>query len=254
MYGNWRAITTTSSFCQSILILSTFHFNEFVLNQFANAHKVGTDSMLLGAVINASNNKIALDIGAGTGVLALMLAQRNSSIKITCVEIDQKSAEECKNNVKKSPWFNRIETINAEFTQYNFQQKFDLIFTNPPYYLTNNSSSESNERTKHITPEALQSWLNKIADLLTKKGDFWMIWPSETSLKIIEMAHDTGLYVSRKINIYSKKNKLSRNILCFNCEKKEVLNEQLIIRNEDNSYSDAYCTLTSDFHFKEFNR
>ena len=88
--------------------------------------------MLLGAVINTSNNKIALDIGAGTGVLALMLAQRNSSIKITCVEIDQKSAEECKNNVKISPWFNRIETINAEFTQYDFQQKFDLIFTNPP--------------------------------------------------------------------------------------------------------------------------
>ena len=141
--------------------------------------------MLLGAVINTSNNKIALDIGAGTGVLALMLAQRNSSIKITCVEIDQKSAEECKNNVKISPWFNRIETINAEFTQYDFQQKFDLIFTNPPYYLTNNSSSESNERTKHITPEALQSWLNKIADLLTKKGDFWMIWPSETSQKLL---------------------------------------------------------------------
>ena len=80
-----------------------------------------------------------------------------------------------------------------------------------------------------------------------------MIWPSETSQKIIEMAHDSGLHVAKKINVYSKINKLSRNILCFSREKKEGFNdEQFIIRNHDNSYSDAYRSLTSDFHFKEF--
>ena len=210
--------------------------------------------MLLGASINTINHKTALDIGAGTGVLALMLAQRNPTIQITCIEIDQKSAEECTNNVNNSPWFNRINTIHADFTQYDFHQKFDLILTNPPYYFTDNSSNESNERTKHITPESLLSWLNKIANLLTIKGDFWMIWPSETSQKIIEMAHDSGLHVAKKINVYSKINKLSRNILCFSREKKEEFNdEQLIIRNHDNSYSDAYRSLTSDFHYTEFN-
>ena len=81
-----------------------------------------------------------------------------------------------------------------------------------------------------------------------------MIWPSETSQKIIEMAHDSGLHVAKKIAIYSKINKLSRNILCFSREKKEGFNdEQLIIRNHDNSYSDAYRSLTSDFHYTEFN-
>ena len=81
-----------------------------------------------------------------------------------------------------------------------------------------------------------------------------MIWPSETSHKIIEMAHDSGLHVAKKIAIYSKINKLSRNILCFSREKKEEFNdEQLIIRNHDNSYSDAYRSLTSDFHYTEFN-
>ena len=209
--------------------------------------------MLLGASINTSNHKTALDIGAGTGVLALMLAQRNPTIQITCIEIDQKSAEECTNNVNNSPWFNRINTIHADFTQYDFQQKFDLIISNPPYYFTDNSSNESNERTKHITPESLLNWLNKIANLLTKKGEFWMIWPSETSQKIIEMAHDSGLHVAKKIAIYSKINKLSRNILCFSREKKEGFNdEQFIIRNHDNSYSDAYRSLTSDFHYTEF--
>ena len=209
--------------------------------------------MLLGSSINTSNHKTALDIGAGTGVLALMLAQRNPTIQITCIEIDQKSAEECTHNVNNSPWFNRIQTIHTDFTLYDFHQKFDLILTNPPYYFTDNSSNESNERTKHITPESLLSWLNKIASLLTIKGKFWMIWPSETSQKIIEMAHDSGLDVASKITVYSKKNKLSRNILCFSREKKEGFNdEQLIIRNENNSYSDDYCLLTSDFHFKEF--
>jgi len=209
--------------------------------------------MLLGASINTSNHKTALDIGAGTGVLALMLTQRNPSIHITCIEIDQKSAEECTNNVNNSPWFNRINTIHADFTQSDFHQKFDLILTNPPYYFTDNSSNESNERTKHITPDSLITWLNKITGLLTTKGEFWVIWPSETSQKIIEMAHDSGLHVAKKITVYSKKNKLSRYILSFSKDKNEGFNdEQLIIRNEDNSYSNDYCVLTSDFHFKEF--
>ena len=209
--------------------------------------------MLLGAYIDASKQSLGLDIGAGTGVLSLMLAQRNPSIQITCIEIDEKSSEECSANIMESPWSNRIHLINHDFIEYQFTHKFDLIFTNPPYYLTDNSSNESNERTKHITPESLLSWLNKIAELLTIKGEFWMIWPSETSQKIIEMAHDSGLHVAKKITVHSKKNKLSRNILCFSREKKEEFNdEQLIIRNHDNSYSDAYRSLTSDFHYTEF--
>lgn len=233
--------------------MSKFRFKEFSIQQDVNTHKVGTDAMLLGAYIDASKQSLGLDIGAGTGVLSLMLAQRNPSIQITCIEIDEKSSEECSANIMESAWSNRIHLINHDFIEYQFTHKFDLIFTNPPYYLTDNSSNESNERTKHITPETLLSWLSKIANLLTIKGGFWMIWPSETSQKIIEMAHDSDLHVAKKITIYSKKNKLSRNILCFSREKKEGFNdEQLIIRNHDNSYSDAYRSLTSDFHYTEF--
>ena len=154
--------------------------------------------MLLGAYIDASRQSLGLDIGAGTGVLSLMLAQRNPTIQITCIEIDEKSSEECSSNIMESPWSNRIHLINNDFIDFQFTHKFDLIFTNPPYYFTDNSSNESNERTKHITTESLLSWLNKIAELLTTKGDFWMIWPSETSQKIIEIAHDSGLHVAKK--------------------------------------------------------
>ena len=218
-----------------------------------NTHKVGTDAMLLGAYIDASKQSLGLDIGAGTGVLSLMLAQRNPSIQITCIEIDEKSSDECTKNVNNSLWFNRIETIHADFTQYDFQQNFDLIFTNPPYYLTDNSSNESNERTKHITPDSLLTWLNKITGLLTTKGEFWVIWPSETSEQVIEIAYNNKLFVSKKINLYSKANKLSRTILCFSSNKKNSLEEEtFIIRNDDNSYTNDYCTLTTDFHFKDF--
>ena len=209
--------------------------------------------MLLGATINTTNHKTALDIGAGTGVLALMLAQRNPSIQITCIEIDKKSAEECSKNSNSSPWFNRINTIHADFTLHDFHQKFDLIFTNPPYYFTDNSSNESNERTKHITPDSLLTWLNKITGLLTTKGEFWVIWPSETSEQVIEIAYNNKLFVSKKINLYSKANKLSRTILCFSSNMKNRLEEEtFIIRNDDNSYTNDYCVLTSDFHFKDF--
>ena len=233
--------------------MSKFRFKEFSIQQDVNTHKVGTDAMLLGAYIDASKQSLGLDIGAGTGVLSLMLAQRNPSIQITCIEIDEKSSDECTKNVNNSLWFNRIETIHADFTQYDFQQNFDLIFTNPPYYLTDNSSNESNERTKHITPESLLSWLNKIANLLTTKGQFWVIWPSETSEQVIEIASHNKLFVSKKIDLYSKANKLSRTILCFSINKKNRLEEEtFIIRNDDNSYTNDYCTLTADYHFKDF--
>ena len=233
--------------------MSKFRFKEFSIQQDVNTHKVGTDAMLLGAYIDASRQSVGLDIGSGTGVLSLMLAQRNPSIQITCIEIDEKSSGECTNNVNNSPWFNRIETIHADFTQYDFQQNFDLIFTNPPYYFTDNSSNDATMRTKHITLTKIEEWFCKIASLLLPEGVVWMIWPSESSKRIIEIASAHKLFVLTKINLYSKANILSRTILCFSFQENKAVNdEQLIIRNHDNSYSDAYRNLTSDFHFKEF--
>lgn len=233
--------------------MSIFKFKAFTVQQEANAHKIGTDAMLLGAFIDASKHSLGLDIGAGTGVLALMIAQRNPTIHLTCIEIDQKSAEECRENSNASPWLNRITTLHADFTQYDFQKKFDLIFTNPPYYFTENSSHESNERTKHTNIDKLAEWISKIKVLLTFAGEFWVIWPSETSEQVIKIAFINQLFVSKKIAIYSKANKLSRTILCFSKSKKNSLEEKkFIIRNDDNSYTNDYCTLTADFHFKDF--
>jgi tRNA1Val (adenine37-N6)-methyltransferase len=233
--------------------LSKFRFKEFSIQQDVNTHKVGTDAMLLGAYIDTSKHSLGLDIGAGTGVLSLMLTQRNPTIQITCIEIDEKSSEECSSNIKESPWSNRIHLINHDFIEYQFTRKFDLIFTNPPYYLTDNSSNDDTMRTKHITLTKIEEWFFKIASLLLLEGVVWMIWPSESSERIIEIALKHKLLVLSKINLYSKANHLTRTILCFSFQENNVVKEDaLIIRNHDNSYSDAYRSLTSDFHYTEF--
>lgn len=234
--------------------MSTFQFKDFSVQQVANTHKIGTDSMLLGAFIDASKHKMGLDIGAGTGVLALMIAQRNPTIHLTCLEIDQRSAEECASNVKQSPWTNRINTQHVDFTRYSAPHQFDLIFTNPPFYFADNSTGGDNLRTKHTTIDKLAEWLNKIKELLTHEGEFWVIWPNETSDTVIDIASNNKLFISKKIAIYSKANKLSRYILCFRRNQKSVLEEEtFIIRNDDNSYSSDYYLLTSDFHYQAFN-
>lgn len=210
--------------------------------------------MLLGAYIDASRQFLGLDIGAGTGILSLMLAQRNPAIQITCIEIDGKSAEECSANINESPWSNRIKLINHDFVEYQFTGKFDLIFSNPPYYLTDNSSNDATMRTKHITLTKIEEWFCKIASLLLPEGVIWVIWPSESSKKIIEIALAHKLLLFSKINLYSKANNLTRTILCFSFQENNVVKQDtLIIRNHDNSYSDAYRKLTSDFHYTEFN-
>lgn len=234
--------------------MSTFHFKEFSVQQGVNTHKIGTDAMLLGAFIDASKHLLGLDIGAGTGVLGLMIAQRNPTIHLTCLEIDQRSAAECASNIKQSPWANRITTKHLDFKCYSPRHQFDLIFTNPPFYFADNSSGEDNLRTKHTTIDRLAEWISKIKELLTPEGEFWVIWPSETSEQVIDIASNNKLFVSKKIAIYSKANNLSRTILCFRSNLKSSMEEEtFIIRNDDNSYSSDYCRLTSDFHFTPFN-
>ena len=94
--------------------------------------KVGTDSMLLGAFLDAKSNKKGLDIGSGTGVLSLMVAQKNSQIDIDAIEIDELTSKECRYNFEQSPWNDRLRCCNKDFMDFNSSEKYDLIFSNPP--------------------------------------------------------------------------------------------------------------------------
>src|SRR5690606_21649535 len=108
-------------------------FKQFEIYQEQTAMKVGTDGVLLGAWTKVGSAKTILDVGCGTGLLSLMLAQK-SNARITAVEIDQNAFEEAKLNISISPWSNQIELIHANFEQFNTVNKFDIIICNPPFF------------------------------------------------------------------------------------------------------------------------
>ena len=95
--------------------------------------KVGVDAVILGAWANANNSKKILDIGAGTGLLSLMLAQRNSVSQIDCIELNNDAFSDLQHNIKESNWSDRLNAINADFLEYNFNSKYDFIISNPPF-------------------------------------------------------------------------------------------------------------------------
>ncbi|MBL1280955.1 MAG: methyltransferase [Fluviicola sp.] len=227
-----------------------FHFKQFSIKQADSAMKVGTDAMILGAVIDCSNKTRCLDIGAGTGVLSLMMAQQNSDIKIDAVEIDELSAKECQDNFQNSPWFERLIVNQLDFLDYSSEKKYDLIFSNPPYYSTTNLNEDVRKaQARHVESLPVREMILKIKTLLTVDGEFWVIFPHSEKTKWFLNAESTGLRVKTAISIRGKAEKeANRVILCFNRSAIQTEEKEFVVRNVDNSYTKEYIELTNEFH------
>ncbi len=229
-----------------------FLFKQFAITQNRSALKVGTDAMLLGSFIQTENEIQGLDIGAGTGVLSLMVAQKNPSIKIDAIELDSESSIDCQENFTHSNWSERLSVISADFLNYSFDKKYDLIFSNPPFY--QNSLVNENKRTavsKHAVHLPFEVLFEKVSQLLTDKGSFWIIFPFDDFEKVTILGKSNGLFIENKITIESKLNVPTRIILSLRKTEIQVAEKTLVIRNSDNSYSDQYIELTKDFHGKK---
>ena len=211
--------------------------------------KVGTDAMVLGASIGSGIKGNCLEIGTGTGVISLMLLQRSPELKIKAIDIDALSIEEAIQNFSNSPWNDRVEGIHIDFLHYITSLKFDLIVTNPPYFedgLLNDSKRKAN--TRHEVSLPLSKLVEKSSHLLSEVGVFVMILPAHRAQKWKNNAKDIGLFCLREITIFGKPNISKRTILFFSKSCNELIHEELIIRNEDNSYTEMYKQLTIDFH------
>jgi tRNA1Val (adenine37-N6)-methyltransferase len=229
--------------------MSVFRFKEFSIIQDRSAMKVGTDAMLLGSFIEPNQKGNCLEIGTGTGVISLMIAQRSSELKITALDIDSESIEEANQNFNNSPWKDRVEGVLGDFLEYSTSQKYDLIVSNPPYFengLLNESKRKASSRHEASLP--LVNLFEKSKELLTKKGEFVLILPAQSASKWIDNALKINLFCFKEITIYGKPNLPKRSILFFSKENKEIMNEELIIRNLDNKYTEEYKKLTLDFH------
>ena len=216
--------------------------------------KVGTDSMLLGSFISSDSKLQGLDLGSGTGVLSLMLAQKNQKLQIDAVEIDANVANECDLNFHNSKWRKNLSCISADYLQFPFKKKYDLIFSNPPYHFENILSPDNGVNiSKHSLLFDFIQFFQLVNQLLTENGDFWIILPFSSSDQLTKLASEHRLFLKENICIHSKPSKKNiRVILNFSSQKQlDVCRREFVIRNENNLYSEEYITLTKDFHSKD---
>ncbi|WP_107040271.1 tRNA1(Val) (adenine(37)-N6)-methyltransferase [Brumimicrobium mesophilum] len=237
--------------------MSIFKFKKFNVDQANAPQKIGTDAMVLGALVNPSalgfeNPKTILDVGTGCGVIALMLAQQFPSAEITGMDIDEQAVQQAKSNFENADFPNHFESLHQNFLTYNPVEKFDLIVSNPPYFNTKMpSSDEKRSLARHENSMSLQNLIHHSHDLLSENGSLWMIVPSERTDELI--AENLDLNLQHRIKIFGKPNKLVRDILVFS--KNIALNNnsisELTIRNSMNEYSEQYKELTINFHFNK---
>jgi len=232
---------------------SHFTFKEFTIFQEKAAFKVGTDGVLLGAVAEVINRKRILDIGTGTGLISLMLAQR-SEASIVSIEPDYESFLQAEENVSQCKWRNRINVINIDLQNYaSDEEKFDLIVTNPPYF--NNSLKNPDARkssARHNDSLSSADLLIGVARLLNDGGIFQLIMPYVEGSIFIAEAQQYGLYCNNILKIKPLPTaEVRRLIMTFSRGKHKFTEKFLTIeRGERHEFTDDYKALTKDFYLK----
>ncbi|MGZ3899523.1 MAG: tRNA1(Val) (adenine(37)-N6)-methyltransferase, partial [Bacteroidia bacterium] len=183
----------------------SFAFKQFTIKQDKCAMKVGTDAVLLGAWIIPNGSKKILDIGTGTGIIALMLAQK-SSAQIVAIDIDKDSTEQAKLNVAESNFRNiEVQNVSLQVMAKTSDQKFNLIVTNPPYFIDSLKSNDGNRTiARHADLLPFEDLITGVKKLLDDKGKFCLILPKNEAAIFREMAQQKGLYLSKLLRVRTR--------------------------------------------------
>lgn len=226
-----------------------FLFKQFKILQDKCAMKVGTDSVALGAWVKSESPKEILDIGTGTGIIALMMAQKYPSSHITAIEIDTLATEQAIENVKITPWKDRIEILNISFQEYasKSNKKFDIIVTNPPYFNDSLKNPDCRKKiARHTDTLTYHELITNSSKLLTEQGELFMIIPTTSLSTIDEEAIYSGIHKSKICSLQTTPEKpVKRYLVSFKKKKEEqITNSNLCINSEE------YKILTNDFYIK----
>lgn len=233
-----------------------FKFKQFAVNQDRCAMKIGTDAVLLGAWCPIENNpKSILDIGAGTGILALMLAQRTNADQIDALEIDEEAYEQCVENFEGSPWADKLFCYHAGLDEFvdDPEDEYDLIISNPPFY-SEDFKTENEQRDLARFQDAMPfEDLIEAADLLlSEDGLFAVVIPYKEEDRFIELCAEYELYPVKATRVKgSHKTPIVRSLLAFKRFELSVLTaEELVVEINRHEYTDDYINLTQDFYLK----
>lgn len=233
-----------------------FQFKQFTIQQDKCAMKVGTDGVLLGAWTPLENNPYnILDIGAGTGVIALMLSQRSHAEQIDAIEIDDEAYEQCVENFENSKWGDRLFCYHAgldEFAEEMDDEEYDLIVSNPPFY-TENYSTGNEQRDKARFTESLpfEELIEATAILLSEIGVFSVIIPFKEEEHFKAIAVQFNLYPFKTTRVKGTPDtEVKRSLIAFSRTEQDENIDELIIETARHQYTPEYTELTKDFYLK----
>ncbi len=235
--------------------MSVFKFKQFTVNQDRCAMKIGTDGVLLGAWTPLINNPYnILDIGAGTGIVALMLAQRSNAEQIDAIEIDDAAFEQATDNFEASPWNDRLFCFHAGLDEFmeEPEDEYDLIVSNPPFY-TENYKTENKQRDLARFEDALPfEDLVEAADLLlSEQGIFAVIIPYKEEDRFLALAASFELYLLQITRVKgTPTTEIKRSLLALSRIQQTPLIDELTIEISRHVYTPEYIKLTQDFYLK----
>ena len=226
-----------------------FRFKQFIVKHEKSAMKVGTDGNLLGAWSNVDAKVKALDIGTGTGLLSLMIAQRNSKLQIDAIDIDEKAIEEAKENVQNSPFTDQISVFSSSFEALEATAKYDLIVSNPPFFFNQTNSKGISRSKARQGNQDWKSWIPKISSLLTTDGNFDCIFPIDQKKSVYKKAQDNGLFLQREWTIFPKKHLQPHRLLVSfgKLEVKTECKDFIIEKPERHTYTKEFEKLLKDY-------
>ena len=239
---------------------SYFQFKQFIIHQDRCAMKVTTDACLFGAWVaeevrsqeSGVGSQQSLDIGTGTGLLSLMLAQKNPGAEIIGVEINEDAKKQATENINASPWKNRINVLEGDVKDHNFPEKFDLIISNPPFYENEIRSATDPKNVAHHSENlTLKELLDIIKPNLNADGNFFLMFPYKRNDEIKKLFKDHQLHISKILLIrQSIKHDYFRIFIKGNliATEKEIEFDEMSIWDEHQQYTNEFIRLLKDYY------
>lgn len=229
-----------------------FRFKQFEIFQDKTAMKVGTDGVLLGAWATLKSGNTILDIGTGTGLISLMLAQRFPNAKLDAIEIDNDAFLQAKENYENAPFSDRLTIFNSSLQDYSTNKKYDLIVSNPPFFVVNDTVDfDARKQARQQETLTFEELIKKTAELLHKDGLASFIIPYDQMGSFCKIASQNNLKRSKTVYVKGNATTATKRVLLeFSFHDKKCFENELIIEVERHQYTEDYINLTKEFYLK----